>query len=149
MFARIAVVIGLAPASIAFECDEGVVRIAPEKLPEHIQRKYGYLPKEDDAKLDGLFASRGIDSGMRIKFDGGRFEYVESSAAGNLRSGHFDGRYTTQGHWVLLDNPKMHERIYVVAIMDGRQALLSPLDFMRWKQTGDVTYLFSLMRREK
>lgn len=140
-----AIVTELAPTTIAIQCDEGVMRLAPDKLPEAIQRKYGYLPKAENVVLEGKFESGPSEVGEVIEFKDGKFDYI---AWGCLGSDHFTGRYTVQGHWIILHNPQVFYQIRVLASMDGVPTILTARNYQSWKETGETRDLTSHLLRK-
>lgn len=138
-FAR-ATVGGLCPegAVISAEAGETVVPIA--ELPAELRRKY--------AGDEGAIGGEGIDGIYRSDHPSWKAGAAIHLTKGRIFLEHFDypyradlpraGRYERKGHWVIFDDAR--RRPMVLAVVEGKLALLSAEHFKLWKDAGGVAW---------
>jgi hypothetical protein len=140
-FAR-ATVGGLRPegAVISTEAGETVVPIA--ELPAKLRREYaGDGEAIGEEGIDGIYRSDHPiwKAGAAIHLTKGRFflEHFDYPYRPDLPSA---GRYERKGHWVIFDDAR--RRPMVLALVEGKLALLFAEHFKLWKDDGVAWYKF-------
>lgn len=149
-----ATIIDLSPTGIVISIENGIANIPYSKLPQNLQKQYGYNAEELrrflKRGLDGQYGPReGALAGEIIELKKNQFTYQTFSDvfAPGVQHPILGGEFTTVGNWLVLNNPKITFTNRVMAIVDGRLALLTPVKYWLWKDSGRLDRHDALFQR--
>ena len=116
------------------------------KLADEFRKRYG----EDDAAVS-KYVGAGIDgrytyhegiakfTGIEIELHQGDYTFggwTDTPSASDRPP--TEGRYRIQGHWLIFDNAKLAYPKWVMVLLEGRLALMTPQSYVLWKDWGII-----------
>jgi hypothetical protein len=134
----------LRPTGVVISTDAGVAVISYAQLPKDLQCRYmpdaQELAKAIGKSLNGAYEMPHELTGFgghRIVLSNGAFLYQSWSDVIGV-GGELRGRFTLRGHWITFHHPDVPNPYRVLAVVNGRLAMLLPEDYKLWRETGSL-----------